>query len=467
MKHSVRRILPFALIAIVAFLSSCSGSKSGDSIISTIPADSRIVFHTNVDAFFKAAGAQSSDGGFTLPESLTRLLARDESGTIGDLFIFLADNASTLDLHDSFLFACEQPRGVTFTLPITDRTALDAYLEKRAQPVTDFKKFGPVDALWMFGAMHVAVSEGQLWITGDIDDLAYILDKAKESHYGMLSTRRQLLEESADITVIASQDSSPEAGFSHIAVNFRPAAISMSADAYDAEGRNITVEDKISVLSTDFLRYAPEGSQLAFAIGQISDWDSVEKAIAASSAIIPNDQLMAVRMILPYLKSIDGTTSISIAPAAGAQALGSSLSAWDFTFMTHMPQADTDQILSMIGTYAAQAGFSRATDSDGNSCYRINDMNFYVGAPDGYLAVSTRPLVGNANSSFTTDFLSKRLAWVIDIPYGSETMKAIGLPWGVNIVSSVETNTAEAILRLNGTSTAPLEAIIDYVASLD
>ncbi|MDE6268993.1 MAG: hypothetical protein K2M04_07930 [Muribaculaceae bacterium] len=467
MKHSVRRFLPLALIAVIAFLSSCSGSKSGDSVISTIPADARIVFHTDVDALFKAAGAQFSDGGYALPESVTRLLARDESGTVEDVCIFLADNASTLDLHDSFVFAYEKPRGITLTLPVTDRKALDAYLGKRAQPVNDFKPFGSVDALWMFGALKVAVSDGQLWLTGDPDDLAYSLDKAKENHYGLLSTRRELLEESADITVIANQDSAPESGFSHITVNFRPAAIAMSADAYDAEGRNITVEDKISVLSTDFLRYAPEGSQLAFAIGQISDWDSVEKAIAAASGVIPTDQLMAVRMILPYLKSIDGTTSLSIAPAAGAQALGSSLSAWDFTVMTHMPQSATDQILSMIDTYATQAGISRTSDSEGNSCYRINDINLYVGAPDGYLAVSSRPLVGNANSSFTTDFLSKRLAWVIDIPYGSETMKAIGLPWGVNIVSSVETNTAEAVLRLNGTSTAPLEAIIDYVASLD
>lgn len=467
MKLRVPGFLTLSCAAVLLMLASCS--RKSDSIIDTIPASASLVAHVDADAFFKASGAQLRDGAFVLSPAFSKLVESNSSsestGPSADLVSFLADNAASLDLSHLFFFSGEGAAPVA-TLPLVNSDALKAYLDKRAQPDASFSPSQGLKKAYLYGAACILISDSQVWISRSADNVVSALAEASESHYGLLTTRRQLLEEAADITVISA---AANQSFCHTAVNFKPNAIAASVDAYDSEGNNITSEDKISVLSTDFLRYSPADAQFAFAFGQITAWPEIEKAISEAGSLLDAQQRMALGLILPYLKDIDGTTSIVIAPAAGAQALRSpSPTAWDFTVMTHFPQARTDELLSMISSYASMAGLSLSSDSDGNSCYIIRDLpdlHLYVGDVDGYLALSSRPLSGTSNSSFTTDFLSKRAAFVIDIPYGSETMKAFELPWGFSLVANAETNTANITFRLNGSSSNPLEALIDFAAS--
>ena len=71
MKH----ILKFLAIAMLLIVTSCSKTLEGD-ILSTVPADSKLIFVANVDAIVKNAGCKVVQGKVTLSPELSNLVER-------------------------------------------------------------------------------------------------------------------------------------------------------------------------------------------------------------------------------------------------------------------------------------------------------------------------------------------------------------------------------------------------------
>lgn len=169
-----------------------------------------------------------------------------------------------------------------------------------------------------------------------------------------------------------------------------------------------------TTISNDFLRYVPDNAALVAAVGLTPevDWDAASRLVGAFN----REANLAISLILPYLKSIDGTVAVAAVPRAGADINNPSPDMIDFLVMAHMPQKEVNEAIEQIISLAEQTGFNPKTDKEGVTTVNLGDMTVNLGNIDGYLALSTLPLDGNANNSFAPDMEGKEGAMVCVVP---------------------------------------------------
>ena len=84
----------------------------------------------------------------------------------------------------------------------------------------------------------------------------------------------------------------------------------------------------------------------------------------------------------------------------------------------------------------------------------------YAGNVDGCLAVSNLGFKPVGDNSMTDIFLSQRAAMAVNIPAGSEVVKAFGMPWGFNCSMQVGESDLNVRFSLNGSSQSVLQALL-------
>ncbi len=167
-------------------------------------------------------------------------------------------------------------------------------------------------------------------------------------------------------------------------------------------------------ISNDFLRYVPDNAAMVAAVGLTPevDWDAASRLVSAFN----REANFAVSLVLPYLKSIDGTVAVAAVPREGADINNPSPDMIDFLVMAHMPQKEVNDAIEQIRSLAEQTGLKPQTDKEGITTVALGDMTVKLGNIDGYLALSTLPLDGKANNSFAPDMEGKEGAMVCVVP---------------------------------------------------
>jgi hypothetical protein len=246
-----------------------------------------------------------------------------------------------------------------------------------------------------------------------------------------------------------------------VGVSVADNAIGVNAQILSPDGKVLDFAPEYQGINTTFLQYLPESYVAAAAIGCSPDIDW--KALAGAAALVGGSDVSSMlQMALPMLSSLDGTVSVAVGPAGGAPAIADiNLHTWDVTIMAHMPQDDIDSTLGQLSMLAMATGAKAVDTTDTMTTYRLPDgSEVYAGTVDGCLALSTREFVAAGGSPLADTFDSASAAVAVNIPAGSEIVKAFNLPWGFNFTLRMQQTSLEMHLSLNGSNQSVLQALL-------
>lgn len=214
--------------------------------------------------------------------------------------------------------------------------------------------------------------------------------------------------------------------------------LEVKAEIMTSAGQEVELPG-LQPIQSDFVRYVPDGTQLAFAVGLTPQFDlsAIERLATAG---VDRGTAMAMRMALPFLRELDGTVAIALAPDVDGDISPRS----KVLLMAHMPQAAVDKIIGMatdqFGEYAASA-----RNSQGMLRFEIMDNTIlYIGSVDGCLTVCNYPLEDGGEAALGPVFDGGDAVLYINIPDLSTL--GHGLPAAV----SAEMRLVLADGRLNG-----------------
>lgn len=459
----LRLILPMAA-ALIALVSSCD--KSERSLLDTVPDSARVVATADFDRLLKNAGCQVKDGKYELTPQLTSLLGASDAHTFAKWLNCISKAA---DINHVVIYMTDHATPIG-TVSITDLDAIETALTDY-----DFKKADSRDGYdiyeWPDGAVAM-LKDGQAWFAHKADDVIKSVKKADKDPLAALDGVKKFLLTDHPVNVTYRCSGMP---FDWVcgSVALNDNILGMTIKGMDDDGKLFELDRLFDTVNTDFLRYAPGNTQLAVAFSAKTDapWNQALAILKAHPGLSMSQKGM-LEMVFSQLKKIDGTVAIAAAPAAGAPALANlSLSTWDLMLMVHMPQDVVNSNVSQLVATARQFGM---TVNEENGVYHANLSqldpslgDIYVGNVDGYFAVSTRQFIPNSDNSLVQVFNGCGGAVALDIPYGSETMKAFGLPYGLSVTLQLESESAEIRARFNGTNSSFLSSLIDMIQKID
>lgn len=234
------------------------------------------------------------------------------------------------------------------------------------------------------------------------------------------------------------------------------------AQLIEGDGKVRDIAAGLKPVDTDFLRYVPDNCVLAAAIGCTPDfdWSPVRSAVG----MLFGPRLVSIMQIVePFLSKLDGTVAFAAGPAGGAPAIADiNYRTWDFMIMAHMPQAEVDQAMNMVMLYGSQLGIRTEAVEDNITEMQLPDgARLYVGNVDGYMLLSTRRPEPTAAAGMTDLFLSKPGAVVLNVPAGSEIVKAFGLPCGFDFSVQLADDSLHGRLSLNGSDRSVFEVLLE------
>lgn len=461
---SLRLILPMAVMLLAAVMSSCD--KSERSLLDTVPDSAQMIATVDLDKLLKNAGCQVKDGKYELTAQLTSLLGATDANSFTE---WLERFSKVVDLNHAVVYMVNQNTTIG-TLSVTDPDALEAALTHY-----DLRKIEGRDGYEIYESPNGSVAmvkDGQVWFSRDADDVIKSVKKAEKDPIAALVGVKEFLLTNHPVN-FAYRYMGISLNWVCGSVALNDNIMGLTIKGMNNDGKLIEFDPLFDAVNTDFLRYTPGDTQLAaaFSVKANIPWDQALAIIKAHPALSMS-QKGAIEMVFSQLKKIDGTVALTAAPAAGAPALANiSLSTWDLMLMAHMPQNEVNANVDQLVGTARQFGI--AVDEE-NGIYHANLSRLdpslgdvYVGNVDGYFAVSTRPFDSNSNNSLAQVFQGHGGAIALDIPYGSETMKAFGLPYGFSVTMQLERNSIEMRARFNGTNGAFLSSLIEMIQKLD
>ncbi len=468
LRNAIAVVLFCVATALSGLLMTGCGSDGSRNLLETVPSDSRAVAVVNVEKLLKNAGCKVSDRQIVLTEDL-QIVVESMSAVNQSLVQAAAAIAPTVDMTGLVIYITPANRPVaTFriTSPASFAT-LAAAAAKSSGKDSDM-------TVYRFDGYVVAADGDQGWVATAPDDLKQAI-AGDDNRFSRFSNVAGLLDEHTKAVAMAVNcDGDLEQGpvngsrrqignaWLCATLEFNRSIAGLDMFVMGDDGQRFEMSPYIGPIDIDFLRFVPENSEFVASIGKINDIDDIFKAVDPwLSGGLRGD----LRSVMPYLRAIDGTTSVAANPAASAQYLRSlDLDSWDVTAMTHLKQSETNSLLTMARMFCSHAGFTAEDNGDGVTAYRNGNMTCYLGSVDGYLIGSTRQISGNRNNSFTQVFSGKLAAAVVDVPFGGETAKALNLPWGFYCSLCLEDDIAKAKFRLNGVDTPVLEALAALAA---
>ncbi|MCM1484483.1 MAG: hypothetical protein NC043_09110 [Muribaculaceae bacterium] len=439
------RLLFAAMAAVI-----CVGcAHDSDELLATVPADASGVAVINVRDFASKSGVEVKDGQLTLPEGVS---AR---GFAPEVMERLAKVAQGVNLDHVVIFEASSDSPI-LTFAVTDK---DALIEAIADDYTHSDNNGY--DVYTSGREAILLKDGQGWMlksTRPVEIVTGVLAEAKTAsmlkHTGVVDFLNT--SGTARAAVDASQfskDLKDQWGCFNLKVSNESISADMQIMSSDGKVRDIA---SLQTLSTDFLRYVSSEANVVAAVGATKgmDWDG----IAMSAAMLPGMRIGGmIDTLLPYLKKADGTVAIAseVNPAALDKA------GQHFMVMIHMPQPDVEAAVAEVRSRFTSMGAEAHAAENGVTVLSAGPSRFYLGNVDGYLALSSWPLTPTYSNSLNPYFLSRKGAVAVLLPTLAPLMDSAN--FGVNFDVEVQTSMVTATLKLTGTDTPIIPAIMSLI----
>lgn len=442
----------FALLSfMVAIAFASCQKKENTGLYATVPADVAGVAVIDLDRVLKEAGCNVKDGKITLTADLNTILDRVAGDKEKSRQI--ADALQLIDRKEVVAFVFKGHNIVTFKL--TDGASATASIAASLQAQDKKNDLAVYD---LGDNMMLAVRESQGWLTDDISVLTEALQAAREKSISTNSAVMQFLGEDGIVKAAFDVPSELRLSKDHrvcLSVESRETVLRSVVTVINGAGELYPVGAGVDVVSTDFLRYLPDNTVLAVAVGNVSSQYIRDMIASLFRGHMRVDETLA---------DIDGTVALGVSPAAGSQALSFYNSeAWDYFAMAHMRQDKVDSTVEQLASLARMMG--SVTEDEGQYEARINSrMTLYFGNFDGYLTASTLPISPDRSNALTDRFEGKRMGFSLDIPYGSELMKATGLDYGINLWGNLQTDRFVVSLKFNGSRANAVTTAVEIIA---
>lgn len=455
-----------SLITAMAIISVTSCKETERGLLDTVPDSAQAITTLNLDKVLKNAGCQVKDGKYELTPELTELLGNSDAESFLE---WLGTFSKLVDINHVVIYMIDQQNGVG-TVSITDEAGLEkALVDYGAEKVDSRNGY---DIYETSNKMVFLMKDGQGWFARKADDVIKSVKEAEKNPIAALVGVKEFLLNDNPLNFAYRYN-----GISYRwmcgSVKFSDNVMGMTLKGMDDDGKLLDFGEMLQPVNTDFLRYTTSTTQLAaaFSVPGGIPWESV-KAIVMSQRNISMAQKGMLEMIFEQLKKIDGTVALCAAPAGGSQALSRfNLSSWDLLLMAHMKQeevnANVEQLVGLARQFRLEVENEDGVYHTNLSSLDASLGDVYFGNIDGYFAVSTRQFDSNANNQLAPVFEGKNAAIALDIPYGSETMKAFGLPYGFSVTLQVEDNAIEVRSRFNGTNGSFLSSLIGLIAKMN
>lgn len=302
------------LLLVTLFATSCSNDSK---LLETIPDDSSVVGLLDAERLCKHLDVKVENGNLVLPPAIKNAMGSVDPKSTE----IIAKAGSSIDLKNIAMFYYNNQQYGTFS--ITD-DELFAQSLKDAGVETEQSSGYTAHTL---GSSIILTKDGQGWIVdardvpGAVSQVEKLLKSAADKSINENDDYVKALSEDGIFRAVVSSAFYRQLGVSTTdnADNFTGLAMVADIDdnAIEVEAYAMGVKDDNSKelfkkINTTFLDYTAPNTVFAAAVG-INDGQKWEKALQTASALLSSDQAAVINMILPYVKDLDGTLSVTIA----------------------------------------------------------------------------------------------------------------------------------------------------------
>lgn len=462
-KSTTKSVISSLLLAFVLW--ACSGNDTA-SLLEKIPANAKCVTIVNLKNIVIQSGCKiEQDGQITLTPQLESFLEKGDVAT-NTLFQIISKTASFINTEKMAWFVPNNYNGAVLIFDINNKDQLNQYLSSSSVVSTSQAGY----SIYAFPECVVLTKGNSGWIARDANTVIEIQNSIGKKHFAAFSPVREFLENDPhDIETVINNSENTASELQYILglANFKSSGIFAEFSFMDAEGKIYRFSNNIHEVERDLLKYVPSQTQILFAFGKIDDWDKIFNAIENENLEnIANKYALYYHIAKDYLRKINGTTLLALAPFAGSQSLlNLSPETWQILFMSHLSQEDTDEILSTARMFVGyQFGMTEEDDNNNNYKLKLGNYEITFGEIEDYIFASNYDILEGGNTNMAPAYESKRAVAQLTIPYGSETMKALELPWGVDFNISLNGTNVMFVLRLPGANGPVLANLIQYLS---
>lgn len=463
------RLELWVMLVLALLSTSCGGVSQG--LLDSVPASAAMVASIDADVILTQAGCQLTGDTVILTPELSRILSDKATGALSAPVEVLSDLRGAVDMSHVILFALEgKENNPLLAAQISD---LDLFGTRMAGMADEAAGTDLLD-MYAVGDWSVAVAGDRMWcaamspsqLAETVTPLLSI--KTSDSVASMTGIADFLTGGDAFDFAVRPSAVNPLSGdssssrWSCVSGKIEDSVIGLDFRMMESDGRLMNMAEGMQEVDADFLRYVPQSYVFAAAAGFSPDYRWKE-VLGSASLILGPARSSYLSVLDPVLSKIDGTVAFAAGPAAGAPAVARvGLDTWDLLVMVHMPQVDVDNALSMLRSYASMSGLKMDTDNNVTVATMPDGSKIYAGNIDGYLAVSNRELDASGSNAMTDVFLSHQAAMTLNVPAGSEIVKALGLPCGFDLSARMSADNVNVRMSLNGSDRRVLQSLMEF-----
>lgn len=462
----MNRITKIYLSCLILLLAGCSNNLDKD-LLDTVPADTKFIAVTNLDAIVKNAGCKVVNGVITLSPEIQKLV--DETDAKNQVVVKrLIAMASAIDISRIVTFT-DNANSQIVTFQITKPELFNTAMQVSVKNIRSDDDF-TVYTLDNFGI--IATNENQGWIAESIDKIKDCVKSSEKNPFSKNVAAYKVLENSSafncainirDKNITDSTNSLCQ--FLCNSTTLNDNSIESTFTILNDKGNAINISPYLSPIETDIAKFFPDNSQVVLAVGKPHDTGAVADFISG----IAQTDLQQTQMLSLVLKALDGPIAIGATPASDGESLYTDpLNSWDITAAAKFDSQSLDQILSLLNIASLSEGVTVYNDDvTGQRCIDYMYGKVYYDNFDNYLAVSTSP-VSDANTGvYAPDFNNCYAAFIANIPYNSSFTKAYRLPYGFSINAILLKDNLSVTIRVNGSNSSILKSLIEILLSVN
>lgn len=451
-----------ATVMLTLAMSSCS--KSGE-LADNVPADAIVVVKLNLQQVIENAGCTVENGRISLSPELTDEIGKDDPSSAMIINQFLSYTEG-LDLSEAIFFVRERndrEKGVVMAV-MTDK-------DKVAQTLGSF--LGKPESKDGFECYDVsgniiALKENILYFSDNLNIITDALNKAeKENLSSMPGLQKFLAEDNALAIIVSGKKIDLPSAYRNQwicgSLKFNGPEVSGELCMMDTDGNRNPFGEAFGELSSDFLRYIPDNTQLVAAIGPVKE-PSLKQQI--------NSYARQMGTSGKYLTDLDGTASFALHASDSLLGLGG-MQFWnrfngsnfdwsliDMIAMAHYPETTADALVTELKDMFMLQGQTVETTDDGLSTFTIDNLRGFFGNVDNYFAIANFPIKASSGNRFNVNLDGKR-AIIYSI---SKPTKETAELFGANIGSEggiwLEKDCIKGKVSLTGTDSKYLQTVI-------
>lgn len=410
-------ILSLLVMMLTLGLSSCSSFIGEDELTKYLPGDAMMVMKLDGKKLMEATDIKVDHDKVVLPDYLKKYCQGDEAEMLTKIY-------GMIDV-DKIFIAMMGHQDMYCLARVTDYPGLCEMLEAECMTKESQGDYDVYDTNGSVVGIYKKKYVYLMHVSEAMNDFKALVENVAKNPLSKNTAMAEAVSTDDAITMAINYEAyvkaMPVAGVSMpdyikgkymaMNMNFEGNKLLMDAGMGNMDGSPIKPIATVDDINIALLGYVPENFNVIIASGKptINDPDYYEQL----QNNMPREFAGVMNMIIPYLKSVDGSSlfALRLSPEIAA---GFNPEYFDVLLMTHMPMDKIQEVVSSLMTTTGMYGMPSKELGDGMYAISFEGIDIYYGATDGYFAISTVPVSATHSSELTKYFVNKQTAGVVD-----------------------------------------------------